>query len=284
MALPLATDGRDPAPELEVIEIELLLEGLFKCYGYDFRQYAPASIRRRILAAVEAEGTESISALGARMLHDPECAERVLLKLTVHTTAMFRDPGFYRSWRGKALPWLKEQPFVRLWCAGCSSGEEVYSLAILLHEEGLYERCRIYATDLSPAVTRQAKAGIYPLAAMQEYTKNYIESGGKHEFSAYYTADGENAVLRDRLRRHIVFAEHNLTTDASFNEFHAVLCRNVMIYFQKPLQDRVHRLVHGSLAHSGFLALGRNESMKFTPHEGDYEEVDRSEKLYRKVR
>jgi chemotaxis protein methyltransferase CheR len=271
-------------PELEELEIRLLLEGIFAHYGFDFRDYALASIRRRIATQMRAESVPSVSGLQDRVLHDPACMERLLLALTVHVTSMFRDPSFYAAFRERVVPVLRTYPFVRIWHAGCSTGEEVYSLAILLHEEGLYPRCRIYATDASEAVLRAAKRGIFPASAMREYTENYMKGGGKGAFSEYYTAMYEGAVFRSHLQENVVFAQHNLATDSSFNEFNVILCRNVMIYFNEKLQERVQRLIYGSLDHLGVLALGRKESLRFTPHEECYEELERDEKIFRKVR
>lgn len=269
---------------LDDIEIPLLLEAIYEHYGFDFRNYARASLRRCVLAQVEAEGLKTISGLQERALHDPACMERLLLGLTVHVTAMFRDPGFYVAFREKVVPLLKTYPFVRLWHAGCSTGEEIYSLAILLHEEGIYERCRIYATDLCEAVLRHARAGVYPLAAMKQYTANYQEARGQGAFSEYYTASDDSALLRPWLQQNIVFAQHNLVTDASFNEFNVVLCRNVMIYFNPALQERVHEVLYQSLVRFGVLGLGRGESLRFMRYEPRYEELDRVERLYRRVR
>jgi chemotaxis protein methyltransferase CheR len=269
--------------EVETIEIRLLLEGVFQHYGYDFRDYASASIRRRILARMEAEGTSSISGLQERVLHERACMERLLLQLTVHVTSMFRDPSFYLAFRKNVVPLLETYPFVRIWHAGCSSGEEVFSLAILLKEEGIYEKCRIYATDLSEAVLAGAKEGVFPLAAMKEYTENYQKAGGKRSFCEYYTARYDHALFKPSLRENIVFAPHNLVTDGSFNEFNVILCRNVMIYFNQPLQARVHELLHQSLSQFGVLGLGRKESLRFTPHEASYVALDEPERLYRRV-
>src|SRR5688572_22832092 len=267
----------------EEIEIGLLLEGIFRQYGYDFRGYAHASIRRRILNAVRAENLATISGLQERVLHDASCMERLLAALTVHVTAMFRDPGFYRAFRDKVVQALETYPFVRIWHAGCSTGEEVYSLAILLSEEGIYERCRIYATDLSERVLLQARDGIFPLGAMKEYTENYVKAGGKASFSEYYTARYDHAVFRPALRENVVFAPHNLVTDGSFNEFNVILCRNVMIYFDRELQNRVHELFYRSLVRLGVLGLGKKESLRFTPYEASYQELDGAERLYRKM-
>src|SRR6476469_470296 len=192
---PLACDT-----ELEQLEIELLLEAIFRHYGVDFRSYAFSSIRRRIWKRINAEELPNVTALQERVLHDPQVMERLLLDLSINVTAMFRDPGFYREFRDKVVPLLRTYPFIRVWHAGCSTGEEVYSMAILLHEEGLYERCRIYATDINEAVLEQARAGIFPLERMQEYTENYIKAGGKKAFSEYYTAAYENAIFRSSLK------------------------------------------------------------------------------------
>lgn len=270
--------------DLDGIEVRLLLEGIHARYGFDFRDYAFASLRRRVLSRLEPERVKSVSGLLEKILHDPSCMERLLLALTIHVSSMFRDPGFYVAFRERALPLLRTYPYLRIWHAGCSSGEEVYSLAILLKEEGLYQRSRIYATDLSEAVLEKAKAGIFPLDAMKEYTGNYLKAGGKAEFSGYYTADHENAVFRPALRENVVFAPHNLATDSSFNEFNVLLCRNVMIYFNDKLQERVYRLMHDSLVTLGFLGLGSKESIRFSPYEDHYEELDPGRKLYRKVR
>jgi chemotaxis protein methyltransferase CheR len=269
--------------ELEELEIRLLLEGIYRQYGFDFRDYAVASLRRRILSVVHAERLDSVSRLLERVLREPACFERLLQRLTVHVTSMFRDPSFYIKFREKVVPVLKTYPFVRIWHAGCSSGEEVYSMAILLAEEGLYKRCRLYATDVSEAVLKAAKAGVFPLAAMREYTENYQRAGGKLAFSDYYSARYDNALFRPDLQENMVFAQHNLVTDAPFNDFNVVLCRNVMIYFNGELQQRVHRLLYTSLGRLGVLGLGRRESLRFTPHEACYDELEREERLYRKV-
>jgi chemotaxis protein methyltransferase CheR len=269
---------------LEDIEIALLLEGLYRFYGFDFREYSQASLKRRILERMRAEGYTTVSGFQERVLHDAACMERLLLGLSVHVTSMFRDPGFYLTFRKKVVPILKTYPTVRIWHAGCSTGEEVYSMAILLQEEGLYRKCLIYATDISHEVLRRAKDGIFPLAAMQEYTTNYVKAGGKHEFSDYYTADYDNVIFHPSLKANVVFAEHNLATDGSFNEFHVILCRNVMIYFNKALQERVHNLIYESLSPLGVFGMGNKESLKFTPREQFYEKLDSRDKLYRKVR
>ena len=269
--------------ELETIEIQLLLEGLYRYYGFDFRDYALASLKRRIWNIIRAEKLNTVSGLQEKVLHDPACLERFLLGLSVHVTSMFRDPTFYLAFRQNVIPLLRTYPFFRIWHAGCSTGEEVYSMAILLQEEGIYHRCRIYATDLNEMVLKKAKAGIYSLETMQEYTQQYLQAGGKRSFSEYYTAAYGNAIFRSSLRENIIFSQHNLATDGSFNEFNVILCRNVLIYFNQSLQERVHKLLYESLSRFGVLGLGRQESLKFTPHEHQYEALDKREKLYRRI-
>jgi chemotaxis protein methyltransferase CheR len=269
--------------DLERIEVQLLLEGIYQHYGFDFRGYAPGSLKRRLWRRAYAEKVTSMSALQDKVLHDPEVMERLLLDLSINVTSMFRDPTFFLAFRQKVVPLMRTYPFVRIWNAGCSTGEETYSLAILLKEEGLYDKTRIYATDINDKVLELARAGAFPLERMRDYTENYIRAGGSEEFSTYYTAEGETAYFDRSLREQIVFAQHNLVSDGPFNEFNVIVCRNVMIYFGKSLQDRVHQLFHDSLDHFGVLALGHKESIRFTRHEGLYEEIDGAEKLYRKV-
>jgi len=271
-------------PELERIEIQLLLEGIYRHYGFDFRAYAYASLRRRIWKRIDSDGLKTISALQDRVLHDPSMMERLLLDLSINVTAMFRDPGFYVAFRRDVVPALRTYPFIRIWHAGCSTGEEAYSMAILLEEEDLYDRTRIYATDINEVVIRKAKEGIFPLDRMQEYTQNYIRAGGTRSFSEYYTAMYDGALFAPRLMRNIVFSQHNLVTDRSFAECNVILCRNVLIYFDRTLQQRVHKLFYESLPVYGYLGLGSKESLRFTGFEDNYEAVDRREKIYRKVK
>ena len=269
--------------ELEHLEIELLLEGVYRHYGFDFRSYAYASIRRRLWKRVEGEGLRTISDLQARIFHDADSMERLLLDLSVNVTAMFRDPSFYQEFRQRVIPLLRTYPFIRIWHAGCSTGEEVFSMAILLEEEGLYDRARLYATDINDVVLQRAKQGIFPLERMQEYTDNYIKAGGARSFSEYYTAKYDGALFSPTLTRNIVFSQHNLVTDRSFSEFNVIFCRNVLIYFDKTLQHRVHKLFYDSLVTFGVLALGSKESLKFSQYEPCYEKLSPMEKLYRKV-
>jgi chemotaxis protein methyltransferase CheR len=292
MALPLSrTDARllDGPPvsydtNLERIEIQLLLEGVYRHYGFDFRAYAYGSIRRRLWKRIGAEGLSTISELQARVLHDSSAMERLLLDLSVSVTAMFRDPGFYQAFRQDVVPMLRTYPFVRIWHAGCSSGEEVYSTAIVLEEERLLDRTRIYATDINDAVLAQARQGIFPLQRMQEYTENYIRAGGRRSFSEYYTAKYDGALFSPSLRRTMVFSQHNLVTDGPFSEFNVIFCRNVLIYFDQTLQHRVHALFYDSLAMFGILALGSKESLRSSQYEDCYQKLRSNEKLYRKVR
>jgi chemotaxis protein methyltransferase CheR len=269
---------------LERIEIELLLEGVYRHYGFDFRAYAYASIRRRLWKRIAAEGLSSVSELQAKVLHDPDAMERLLLDLSVSVTSMFRDPGFYLAFRQEVVPMLRTYPFIRIWLAGCSTGEEVYSTAIMLEEEQLLDRTRIYATDINDSVLKQARDGIFPLNRMQEYTENYIRAGGRRSFSEYYTAKYDGALFSPALTRTVVFSQHNLVTDGSFSEFNVIFCRNVLIYFDRTLQHRVHTLFYESLAMFGVLGLGGKESMRASQYEDCYQKLRSREKLYRKIR
>lgn len=270
--------------ELEQIEIELLLNGVHRLYGYDFRNYALPSLKRRIWHHVHAENVQTISALQDKVLHDRACFERFVYSLSIPVTEMFRDPGLFLTFRHKVIPLLRTYPYIRIWHAGCSTGEEVYSMAILLHEEGLYDKARIYATDMNDRSLQQAKEGVYEIGKMQQYTKNYLEAGGNRAFSEYYTAKYNSVILQPYLRKNIIFAEHNLATDTSFNEFNVIFCRNVMIYFNDQLRDHVHGLFHESLSRFGVLVLGAKESIHFTRYSDSYEPLDRVEKIYRKIK
>jgi chemotaxis protein methyltransferase CheR len=283
MTISLTDTPATYARDLERIEVDLLLEGIFRHYGFDFRSYAYSSLKRRLWKRITAEGLQSVSELQNRVLHDPAMMEKLLLDLSINVSAMYRDPTFYKAFREKVVPVLRTYPFVRIWHAGCSTGEEVYSMAILLEEEGLYERARIYATDINEVVLHTAKSGIYPVEKMKEYTQNYLRAGGTRSFSDYYVAKYDAAIFNSSLSRNVVFSQHNLVTDRSFAEFHVILCRNVMIYFDRKLQDRVHSLFYESLVPFGFLGLGSKESLRFSKYESCYEEVDARDKLYRRV-
>jgi chemotaxis protein methyltransferase CheR len=291
VAVPL-TSAQDPAPgapaaapdrDLEQLEMDLLLEAVYRRYGLDFRQYAQASLKRRLYRRAHAEGLETLSQLQDRLLHHPPSMERLLLDLSINVTAMFRDPSFYLSFRKNVAPMLHTYPFTRIWCAGCSTGEEVYSLAIVLHEEGVYERARIYATDINEHVLATAREGVFPLERMKQYTQHYLKGGGVEDFSQYYVAAYDNVRFSRALTENVVFAQHNLAMDGRFNEFNVIVCRNVMIYFDKVLQDRVHSLFYESLERLGVLALGHKESINFSRYADRYEVLDLDERIYRRV-
>jgi chemotaxis protein methyltransferase CheR len=269
---------------VEELEMDLLLTAIVRRYGYDYRNYAPASLRRRVKRVLDAEGLPTISALQERVLREPACMERFISTLSVHVTAMFRDPEFFLALRTEVVPILKTHPFVRIWCAGCSTGEEVYALAILLQEEGLYDRCRIYATDISDSLLRRAEAGVFPLSAMREHTANYQKAGGSGEFSRYYVTDSDRAVFRSSLRRNLVFSQHNLVSDGPFNEFQLILCRNVTIYFDSLLTERVYHLLTDSLVRFGVLGLGRKETLAHTTLVNHFRPLAGDLRIYRKER
>jgi chemotaxis protein methyltransferase CheR len=267
----------------ERIEVDLLLEAVYRRYHYDFRGYARASLRRRLWRRAHQERVRTLSALQERVLHDPLVMDRLLRDLSINVTEMFRDPGFFRALRTRAIPLLRTYPYVRVWNAGCSTGEETFSLAIVLEEAGLLDRTRIYATDMNDDVLQRARGGRFPLDKMRRYTENYHRAGGTGDFSRFFTVEGDRAVFRSGLMENAVFAQHNLAQDSSFNEFQLVVCRNVLIYFGRPLQERVHELFLESLARFGVLALGHKESVAAS-HEDRYELIDSAEKLYRRKR
>ena len=279
-----ADDAYAGVSALERLQIELLLEAIFRHYGHDFRAYAFSSLRRRLKKRLDGEGLASFSALQALVLHDGAAMDRLLRDLSVSVTGMFRDPSFFLAFRETVVPILRTYPFVRIWHAGCATGEEVYALAIMLEEEGLYDRSRIYATDISADALEKAKAGIYSLTRMREYTRNYLQAGGARSFSEYYTANYDAALFDPQLRRNVLFAQHNLATDTSFSEFNVILCRNVMIYFDRTLKERVFKLFESSLGSLGILCLGRRESLRFTSTENEYQEFDARERIYRRTR
>lgn len=282
-------DDRGPAPatftpvDVEDVELDVFLEAVQRIYGYDFRNYARASLRRRLWRRVSAEGRTSLTGLLESVLHDPLAMERLRVDLSVTVTSMFRDPPFFRALRQQVVPMLATYPFIRIWIAGCASGEEVYSLAILLREEGLGERVRIYATDVSDEILDTAREGRVPLDKMRGYSSNYLGGGGQEGLSRYYAVDGRWARMDPSLRDGVVFARHNLASDGTFNEFHLILCRNVLIYFDRTLQQRVHRLFDASLVGLGVLALGARESLVGSEVEDRYEVLDAEARLYRKM-
>lgn len=267
---------------LEDIEIQLLLEALYQRYHYDFRHYARASIKRRLLQARDQLGASSLTALQEGVLHDPQLLPRLLGYLTVQVSEMFRDPSYFLALREKVLPHLRTWPSLKVWVAGCSSGEELYSLAILFREEGLYDRTLFYATDINPDALHAAEAGVFALDRLRRFTENHQKAGGRTSLSDHYTADYGRAVFDKSLRDNVVFSDHSLATDAVFGEMHLISCRNVMIYFDRPLQDRVVGLFRQSLVRQGFLGLGSKESLRFSKHAGGFAEFVREDKIYRR--
>ncbi|WP_028979049.1 CheR family methyltransferase [Sporocytophaga myxococcoides] len=275
-------DGKDKIV-LEDDQIEHLFLSIRRRYGYDFTGYAEASIKRRVNKFLDTTELRSVNILRDRLLEDDAFFKYFLDEITVNVTEMFRDPLFFASLRKKVFPLLNTYPFIKIWDAGCSSGEELYSLAILLEEEGLYTKSRIYATDISQRVLDKAIDGIYPIDMMKEYTGNYIHAGGKRSFSEYYTAMYDNAIFSSRLKKNVMFSAHNLAVDESFNEFNLIVCRNVLIYFNRQLQEKVVELFLKSLPVFGFLALGNKETLSFSMFRDHFEEVDRSQKIYRRI-
>jgi len=270
--------------EIEEIEIRLLLEGIRLCYGYDFREYALNPLRRGLVTAMSREGVRTVSAFQDRVLHDAACMQRFLGTVGVNVTTMFRDPELMLGLRDEVIPLLKTYPSARIWVAGCATGEEVYSLAILLDEEGMLKRTSIYATDLNEDMLAVAKLGSYPLERMQRYEEAYRLSGGRGSLTDHYTATSRSARLNGRLQEPVTWARHNLVTDGSFNDFHLIICANVLIYFRPSLQERAHRLFYDSLIRGGFLALGKRESLVHCPDRDHYEHVQDGTNLFRKTR
>lgn len=270
--------------ENERLEISLLLEAIFQKYGYDFRRYATTHIKRRIEHRLKLTGLANISELQHRVIYDESFFNGLLLDLSINVTEMFRDPWFYKAVRENVIPHLQTYPFVKVWHAGCSAGQEVYSMRILLKEEKLHDRTQTYATDFNELILAKAQDGIYPLDVVREYTSNYIKAGGTCEFSDYYTADSSYVIIKKSLKEKILFTHHNLATDSVFGEMNLILCRNVLIYFNKELQERVLQLFYDSLCPGGFLCLGSKESLSFSRVANQFEEVCKKEKIYRKKR
>ena len=273
---------------IENIEINLLLEAIFQRYGYDFRNYARASIKRRILSFLamnpEIIGAEdeNISKLIPQVLYDEDLFQKLLQYFSITVTEMFRDPEFFKALREKVIPYLKTFPHVRIWHAGCSSGEEVYSMAIILKEEGLYNKTTIYATDFNDEALGNAKKGIYKLEAGKEFSKNYQKSGGKKSLASYYHANYDAMIFDKSLMKNVTFSNHNLVLDGSFGEMHLILCRNVLIYFDKTLQGKIFNLFDESLCDNGFLGLGSKETLSFSNAEKDFSVFDKNWKIYQK--
>ena len=270
--------------ENEQLEIQLLLEAIYRKYGYDFRDYAGAHTKRRLEHRRNLTECKNYSEMQHRLIYDEDFFNALLLDLSINVTEMFRDPWFYKAVREKVVPYLKTYPFFKIWHAGCSAGQEVYSMAILLEEEEMRERAQIYATDFNELILQKAQAAIYPLDVVREYTSNYIKSGGMYSFSDYYLADNDNVILASSLKERILFSSHNLVTDGVFGEMNLISCRNVLIYFNKELQNRVLQLFCDSLCPGGFLCLGSKESLKFTSVADEFEAISEREKIYRKKR
>ncbi len=273
---------KSAASKTEEIELQLLLEAVFRKFHYDFRGYSVASLKRRLTQAREHFGCTSFSQLQDLVMNQEGSLQRLLPFLTVQVSEMFRDPSYFLALRTTVLPHLKTYPSLKVWIAGCSSGEEAYSLAILFREEGLEDRTIFYATDINPAALAKAEAGIYEMDRISLFTENHRKAGGKSSLSDYYTAAYGSAVFDKSLRRRMVFSDHSLVTDAVFGEMHLISCRNVMIYFNRELQARAVGLFSDSLVRRGFLGLGSKESLRFSKHDADFDEFNRDERLYQK--
>ncbi|WP_374331215.1 protein-glutamate O-methyltransferase CheR [Soonwooa sp.] len=263
-------------------EVEYLIKDVHELYGYDFSQYSRASFKRRINRICLIDRFTSYAELRYTVMTDPEYLKRFVEEITVNVTEMFRDPSFFKALREDILPQLGTYPLIRIWVAGCSTGEEAYSIAILLKEAGLYHKCLIYGTDINPSVLEKARAGVFPIQQMKLYTENYILSGGKKEFSDYYTANYDNVRFDSSLKEKLILSTHNLVSDSSFNSFQLIICRNVLIYFDKTLQERVFKLFDESLENLGYLALGSKETLRFSNLNKNYNQVD-DQKIWKKV-
>lgn len=268
--------------DLEKIEIDLLLEGIHRRYGYDFKHYSYSSLKRRLIHARDQAQLDHFTELLDRLLHDESFFDQFLKHMSITVTEMFRDPPFYQAIREKIIPVLKTFPFVKIWHAGCATGEEVYSMAILLQEEGFLDRVRIYATDFNKHALDMAQNGVYPSKDIENYTANYKAAGGKRNFSDYYSAGYELTKFKDSLKEKMTFSYHNLVTDGVFGEMNLIICRNVLIYFDKELQNRVLGLFTESLRHGGFLCLGSRETLNFTDVKPLFDTIDAKQKIYKK--
>jgi chemotaxis protein methyltransferase CheR len=270
------------AEEITEAELSSLLETIHREHGYDFRLYSEAHILRRISNRLTLSAVRNVAEMQDKVLHDRDFASLLIRDLSITVTEMFRDPDFYRSIRTLAAPVLKTYPFVKIWHAGCSTGEEAYSTAIVLKEEGLYDRATIYATDFNQQALIRAKEGIFSNRTIKDYTLNYQKAGGTGSLSDYYTSNYDNVIMDQSLKRNIVWANHNLVTDGVFSEVHMVLCRNVLIYFKPELQNKVHKLFHDSLINGGILCLGSKESLRFSDFSDKYTEMEGKQRIFRK--
>ncbi len=267
--------------DIEKLEIDLLLKAISQRYGYDFHHYATASLKRRIQHCLTNAKLNHISEMIPKLLYDEKFFNKFLLDMSITVTDMFRDPEFYTSVKEKVIPVLKTYPFIKIWHAGCATGEEVYSMAVLLKEADCLDRTQIYATDFNRHALKIARDGIYPEKLLQQYTSNYNKMGGQASFSDYYHSKYKSAIINDFLKKRILFSHHNLVTDGVFGEMNMIVCRNVMIYFDAELQDRVLTLFRDSLCHLGFLCLGTKESIRHSTCEDEFDLISRKEKIYR---
>ncbi len=279
---PAPAPASAPAPGIADLELHLLLEAVYRVSGYDFREYAPATLKRRVAERVRAEGVLTITGLLEKLLHDPAVLRRFVDALTHQPSSPFREPQFFAAFLERVLPRLRTFPHARVWVIG--SGEDAYALAILLREAQFYHRTRIYATEAGEAAIDRAKAGVFPAERLDEYAQCYAEAGGKRRFSDYVELVGDQAVFKPGLREQIVFAQHNLATDGSFNEFHLVVARNVVTHFNRTLAYRAHQVIFESIVRLGYLGVSAKESLRYTPHQRAYEEVPQTERFYRRLR
>ncbi len=278
----MTQEASSPARHFD-IELRLFIEAIYLKYAYDFRDYAAASLKRRVTAAMARFGVATLTQLQDRVIHDPRMFPALLDFLTVQVSEMFRDPAYFLALRRHVVPLLRTYSSLKIWVAGCSTGEEAYSLAILLREEGLLERTLIYATDINEAALTKAQAGVYDIERLSGFTENHRNSGGKTSLSDYYTAAYGRALFDPTLRSRIVFSDHSLATDAVFAEVQLVSCRNVLIYFNRELQDRALGLFHDALSHKGFLGLGAKESVRFSAHAKAFSELVPADRIYRRA-
>lgn len=277
------TQNLENAYQNSELELDLFLEAVYRKYGYDFRSYSRASLRRRVQNQLDLLKVDNICELIHIVVNDEKIFVDILDQMTVNVTEMFRDPHFYKSFRENIAPQLKSYPSLKIWHAGCSTGQEVYSMCILLQELGLYEKTQIYATDIDSNVLKKAKKGIFPIQSAALYSRNYQESGGLNSLSDYYTARYDSIIMNNSLKKNIIFADHDLATDQVFSEMQVIICRNVLIYFNRALQNRVFHLFSNSLDYSGYLCLGSKESLRFSNCYSLYDTLDSQYKMYKKI-
>lgn len=266
------------------LEIDLLLEGIYRKYGYDFRNYTNAHIKRRLEYRLKMSGCKNYMDILHKLIHDEAFFNEILLDLSINVSEMFRDPDFYKAIRESIIPYLNTYPFLKFWHAGCSAGQEVYSMVIMLEEEGLIHKSQIYATDFNELILAKAREGIYPIDMIKKYTQNYQQAGGKRSFGEYYTADYQSALIKQSLKEKVLYTYHNLVTDSVFGEMNVIFCRNVLIYFDQELQNKVLKLFYDSLVPGGYLCLGSKESLKFSDCSHLFEPVILNQRIFKKKR